>query len=538
MVVVPGNLSDAEKTCGLCHLEEVNAVNNSIMATNSGIVNVDRFIFGEVQSPDDYAHIQDIVHSAADEHLRNLCGFCHLGNEKKVTGPINELSRGGGCNACHLNYSRKALADHIEYKEDSILPKAHPTLDLTITDEHCFGCHSRSGRISTGYEGFHETLLSKDDISDENNKYRVLMDDRVFEYLGEDVHHDRGMNCIDCHGYYDLMGDGTQYMHAADAVKIKCEDCHGDEQRPTGTFDSLNFIQQRIYASRNYSHTDFPMLQTEKGNHALLNTYIDENGSARMVGKNTGKVYDLLPPSQNCTGENGHESLTCSSCHTSWTPQCIGCHVNFDKDVPGYDLLEGRESRGSWIEYVGEFNAGESTLGVKENDSIRQIRNAIPGMIMTLDIESYRKPLEESDTSFFRLFAPAEPHTISATGRSCKSCHNDPVALGYGRGSLSFSETSKRWSFNSEYSHSGDGLPADAWTGFLEERKGLVSTKTGFRPFTVEEQKKILTVGACLTCHEGTSEVMTRSLTMDFSEYLNEVHTSCTTPIFNEKIPD
>ena len=57
-----------------------------------------------------------------------------------------------------------------------------------------------------------------------------------------------------------------------------------------------------------------------------------------------------------------------------------------------------------------------------------------------------------------------------------------------------------------------DGLPADAWIPFLGTRAGMVSTRDDVRPFTVEEQRRILRVGACLTCHPAESAVMRDSV--------------------------
>ncbi len=137
------------------------------MTTNSGIVSVDRFIFGETESPDIHSHIKELEFTAADKHLRDLCAKCHLGNEKTETGPIGEFSFGGGCNACHLNYNELALKQHNDYidskKAEDKLASVHPSLDINITNNHCFACHSRSGRISTSYEGWHETLLDENE---------------------------------------------------------------------------------------------------------------------------------------------------------------------------------------------------------------------------------------------------------------------------------------------------------------------------------------------------------------------------------------
>lgn len=532
MVVIPGNVSSMEKTCGTCHAEAVQNIRASMMTTNSGIVSVDKYIFGERPSPDIPAHMAYIGHSAADEHLRNLCSRCHLGNEKTETGPVDQLSRGGGCNACHLNYTTDGIEAHSAYIRDSShLPQIHPSLDLNITNEHCFGCHSRSGRIATNYEGYHETLLHKDSLQSMEG-YRVLQDDRVFKYIAEDVHHTKGLICIDCHTYSDVMGDGKTYVHEEDAVKISCEDCHSfNEERNTVNVDSLKFIDKSIYNLRGYSHRQF--LITQKDASPLLNTFVKEDNKAFMIGKSNGIEYPLNQPASVCTREFGHKDLTCSSCHSSWAPQCIGCHVDYDPDANGYDLLDKKYIKGSWIEYAGEFLAGPTTLGVSEKNGEREVHSAIPGMIFTLDQTAFPGKML-NDTSFHRLFAPAAPHTTATKGRDCKSCHNNPVALGYGHGKLSFDKSTSEWIFTPKYVNlAQDGLPADAWIGFLQEPMPKTSTRLTFRAFSVKEQKKILTVGACFTCHDQNSELMQQSIHKDFKELLSQMSEQCKVPEFN-----
>ena len=534
MVVIPGNFADMDQTCGLCHAEAMQNIRNSIMSTNSGIVTIDKFIYGEVDSPDGYAHMMEIGHSAGDEHLRNLCAHCHLGNEKTETGPVSQQSRGGGCNACHLNYSESALAAHTLYRSDSILPEAHPSIDLNITDDHCFGCHSRSGRISTNYQGYHETLLKEEGIRGESG-YRVLEDGRVFQYIAEDLHHTSGLSCIDCHGYADVMGDGKLYQHEEDAIKIACEDCHAESFNNTVAYDSLDFTSKRIVGLRKYQHQAEQMLTTAKDNTPILNGYVNSDKEAFLVSKQDRKTHPLLAPSSSCSREFGHKDLTCSSCHTNWAPQCIGCHVDYDGKANGYDLLDKKYVHGSWIEYAGEFLAEAPTLGVRVEEDKKSVEVSIPGMIMTWDKGSHKAGETTGESTFYRLFAPAKPHTTSAEGRTCKSCHSDPVALGYGRGTLEFKVQGKhgQWLFESAYEHlEQDGLPADAWTGFLEEPGELVSTRTNFRPFNVEEQQRMLTVGACLTCHTKASELMINSIHRDFSELLEQMTAECKKPVF------
>ncbi|MCB0749052.1 MAG: hypothetical protein KDC90_16450, partial [Ignavibacteriae bacterium] len=188
MVLIPGNSINSKQTCGQtsCHPGISERIDSSLMSSMSGVISVDKFAFEEINSPNGKFHIEKIGRSASDTHLRNLCASCHLGNEKKEFGPITELSRGGGCNACHLNYSEESKNELRNYqslkteKPDSALLKFHPSLSLNITNDHCFGCHSRSGRISTSYEGWHETSLSTEEVK-KNSKYRLLQDGRIFE---------------------------------------------------------------------------------------------------------------------------------------------------------------------------------------------------------------------------------------------------------------------------------------------------------------------------------------------------------------------
>ena len=532
MVTIPGNASNMEKACGTCHAEAVKNTKASMMTTNNGIVSVNKYIFGELDTPDGFEAMTEIGHSAADEHLRNLCSRCHLGYEKEHTGPVGELTRGGGCNACHLNYSTEGKLSHLSYSKDKRnLPQIHPSLDLNISNDHCFGCHSRSGRISTNYEGYHETLLNKDDMVGVQG-YRTLQDDRVFKYITEDVHHTKGLLCIDCHTYADVMGDGKQYAHEEDAVKISCEDCHGENKSTIG-LESLDATNKRIYNARGYSHPQ--MLATSKENVPLLNTFIDKNGKATLISKKDGMEHVLTTLSSSCAREFGHKDLACASCHTAWAPQCIGCHVDFDKEAEGYDLLTRKYKQGSWIEYAGEFLVGPPTLAISEKEGHREIQTAIPGMIFTLDQSGFEGK-NASDTAFHRLFAPASPHTTAAVGRDCKSCHNNPVALGYGRGKLEFitNEGNPHWTFEAEYANlPQDGLPSDAWYGFLKEAAPKSSTRLTFRAFSVKEQQKVLTVAACLTCHDQSSELMQQSIHKDFKQLLSRITEECRVPVFN-----
>lgn len=542
MILIPGNESNYNRSCGTinCHPAIVQRVPNSIMSTLSGMISVNKFVFEEDNSPDNPYHVKNLGNSAAESHLRNLCVSCHIGNEKTELGPITQLSRGGGCNACHLNYTNEAKSQLSLYTKNiskDTLPLLHPSLSLNITNDHCFGCHSRSGRISTNYEGWHETKLRPDNV-EESDRYRILEDERVFEFVKADVHHVAGMDCIDCHNSYETMGDGNLYSHKEDQVKIECIDCHLTSAPQTANINSFDAESNKIIKLRKINFTGQKFLIGKKSGYPLINTFVDSLNNAKLVTKNRKKTLLLNPPANICTAGKAHKDLSCSSCHTSWVPQCIGCHTEYNPANRSFDLLINKEIKGEWIEHIGDFFAELPTLGVKTKKEVdgretRVIDTFMPGMIMTLDKKNFKN--NNSNTIFKRLFAPTFSHTINRESRDCKSCHNSSLALGYGRGKLNFIISGKtgRWQFIPKYAAiKYDGLPEDGWTGFLKERRDQSATRSNSRPFLIEEQKKILTVGSCLICHKQTSSLIINSLT-HFDSLKQNLSPKCVLPDWN-----
>lgn len=536
MVAIPGNLADARQTCGLCHAQEVDDVHHSLMTTNAGIVAVNRWVFGEQATPDGDTPITAIGHTPADDHLRNLCASCHLGNERTDFGPIDDASRGGGCNACHLNYAPGAVTELAAFLADStVLPRSHPTLDLNITNTHCTGCHSRSGRIAMNYEGWHETQLA---TLPSDGTHRQLSDGRIFRPMAADVHHTAGLSCVDCHTYAEVMGDGQTYAHEEQAVKVACADCHAAGERSGTAVTELAPLYQRIHRLRGFTHER--VLTTAEERIPLVNTYLPGDGAAFLIGKNDGELRPLRAPATVCAGGVGHQTLDCASCHSAWAPQCFSCHTDYDATAPAFDLLTNTDRVGEWREQAGDFRAGPPTLGVYEHDDGARVQPAVPGMIMTLDRSGFAERVAGVPVqTFHRLFAPASPHTTSAAGRDCRSCHNDPVALGYGAGALVYTPEApagQRWRFTPDHAaRPEDGLPADAWIGFLQAPHEPAATRAAFRPFTVREQQRLLTVGACFECHDQASERMQATLLSDFAKQLERLPETCVLPGFSAR---
>lgn len=187
-----------------------------------------------------------------------------------------------------------------------------------------------------------------------------------------------------------------------------------------------------------------------------------------------------------------HARLSCTSCHTSWAPNCFGCHIRYEKTSP---------AGGQWIETEGETLYRPPVLGVTADGRVRPF---VPGMKMTIDRSAFTGKAESPIHRV--LFAPSFPHTIGKQARSCASCHNDSSALGFGEGRLKKSATG--WTFQPDYK-TEHGLPEDAWIlPFKEQTTNQpLSTRVGARPLNPAEQHRILNVGLCLKCHPPTANV-------------------------------
>lgn len=541
MILVPGNLADAPRTCGTagCHPSIVSRIERSIMTTFAGAIAADRLGFGETNHTTPPPHVRELGHTAADSHFRQLCASCHLGQDKVTWGPIGEESRGGGCNACHLVYSPAATESLARYEALPLnqrpdIPQVHPALSLRTDNSSCFGCHSRSGRISTNYEGWHElrTAPTPAELKAAGpGQFRRLDDERVFTRVVPDVHHEAGMACIDCHTANEVMGRGEVVARKSDQSTLRCEDCHTQTltTMPAATIDPET---SRILALRQITLPPGRMLGRTAAGDALINVLVAPDGTGQLQHKGSGKLSPMHAPLPVCAVGAGHERLSCSSCHTAWAPRCADCHTSFDPKAEGFDHLTQRFTQGAWTESSRPFAATLPTLGIQLDAAhpAGVVDTFVPGMIM--EVDRNQDEGSPSNPIFRRWYAHTVAHTIRRESRSCRSCHNDPVALGYGQGTLRYEITGStgHWRFTPVLALSlADGLPLDAWIGFLQTRTGVVSTRPDVRPFTAEEQRRILKVGACLTCHAETDPIMQQAIG-DFAGAINRRSIHCILP--------
>ena len=113
---------------------------------------------------------------------------------------------------------------------------------------------------------------------------------RNIRHFQDDIHHAKGMECIDCHTTMEIMGDGYYYENMYEQIEVSCESCHGsytEKPKTTKAFKEnmvpylkgSSYIDKIEYGSK--------MVLTEKG-RPYSNVYEKDN-KIILMSKRTGK---------------------------------------------------------------------------------------------------------------------------------------------------------------------------------------------------------------------------------------------------------
>ncbi len=475
----PGALDTADRTCGQagCHADQLARVQDSMMATASGIIAVDRFAFGEQALPDGHQTMVELLAdpdpSPAEDHLRHLCAGCHLHTRKDNRDDAVQ-GTGSGCSACH-SAARQGRFD------------AHPSVDLVVPDDRCLGCHSRSGRISLSYQGLSE--VRGRDCADPVE----LHDGRPGCRQPADLHHEAGLSCTDCHLHTELMGDGQRHAHEEDATELRCESCHGPDAAET-TWAAVDDATTRTLL-RQHGEQRPPSERVRTGRRGTPIWNLRPTAEGWALAPKAGGEALAVPqtPADRDHTRAGHARLECSACHSRWVPSCPDCHTRFDPDGKQWDFAAAAETPGRWVEIGEHFGWSQPALGLRANGRIGPM---VPGMIWSLDATATGGARRAG-----RRFAAAEPHTTSRTAWGCADCHASATALGLGSGTLDLDHLAF-----TPMGASSDGVAADGWVRLLPGQPGA-STRQGARSLSADEQRRVLRIGLCLPCHAGDSKI-------------------------------
>ncbi len=527
-----------ESVAGTCHsrresplLNRAHNVPRSLMATNAGIVSILRYQWGLVEQPTPKYAVRSVTDgtvsltrippemtpdgqfSIADSHFRKFCAACHLWTPRHR----EKMGRLDGCPACHAPYEeggRYRGGDPTVNRSEVGHPATHTITNL-IPDERCRACHNRSGRIGLNYHGQMEsaqygTPFVRGGLNDE-----TLSDGRFFLQLTPDIHHEKGMGCIDCHTGQDTMGDGHIYPEMKDQIEVRCEDCHGSYTSgpKTAVVKKDDPVAQALVRSS-------PYVKPADGEVILLTSkgrplpHVSRKGNKFVLtSKLTGKKHpvSIITGKRNGHTIRGHERLECDSCHSAWSPQCYGCHQVLDFGHKGLDHLTGQRTPGRWAEGRTYFRFERNIFGINSRGRVGIL---VPGcQVWNTVVDEQGKVIQPYDSKIMKLksghtsvaMGPIHPHTSRKEVPRCVDCHLDAKALGLGEGRLARADGLKELEAQPVYDSKGSGLKISYPIDSVVDANGTIRQGTSHklaRGFNAEEIKRIVSIGPCLACHD------------------------------------
>jgi hypothetical protein len=462
--------------CLPCHEKEIKWVENSLHGSMAGIINQTRYLWGaqerafpalyglsgsfEPLPEPDSSLYPETTRALVDDFLRRRCLRCHIhapGTEAQG------LYRAAGCAACHMLYNdegRYCGGDRAIDPSKGGYPVTHE-MTRRIPDGQCLHCHNQN-HVGGDYAGLFE--------HDYNRSYRSpIVDGRPaklaygldYHHLSRDVHAERGLWCIDCHGAGHVMGNGTAYGYQMAVPKRSCEDCHGGfgrtaqglAHRPEG------HVNGSAPSSRGRNREGAP----EKSRTSPF--------LSSLVSRSDGREHRVPPfqPDSTAHRVREHARVRCSACHAQWSYQDYGMSVIREDRIDGAkwhrlsqqgdpylekilgravdsgetaypatkDRVSGRLRPGIWS--VGwRFRRWEyMPLGKDDDDRYAILRPLYQYLVSYVDMLG-NVPLdsahpERGDGSGRGwAFMPYVPHTTAPFGRQCDGCHGNRWAVGLG----------------------------------------------------------------------------------------------------------
>ncbi len=480
MVRNPARLEHAAIFCSECHSDILRQIDRSLMQTQSGILNVLQYQWGESRDLNGTRGVQDIARerntsSIAEDHFAKACAACHVDQDEAVFDDP-ATARGGGCSDCHR--LTKTAGEH------------HATYTTRIPNTHCLKCHNRSNRIGLSYEGIFEsegygTPYRHGELGDH------LADGRSYYRLPADVHHrEANMTCIDCHTEKGVMGDGRTHHHMEEAEDVKCRDCHRARLAPPDTLaQTLIGLNEKVPEPARIAYT--------AKMHAPLYHVQEHNGSLTLYRKQDGRPFALPPMSDRPYHTDAiHRRLDCSACHAAWAPSCYGCHEVYFEDGRQFDWIKKEFTKGQWQEYRSFLRFESPSLGIGYNGKVMPFA---PGC-QVIGTRFVNQKIER-----FHAMAMAgwDPHTTQKQSRTCVDCHINPASLGLGRGALDYRDGNITFTpfFDSNRSGMPFGYPIDAFVS-PEGRPFQSTSRQNARGFNRAELHRIVEAYRCILCHD------------------------------------
>ena len=269
----------------------------------------------------------------------------------------------------------------------------------------------------------------------------------------EDIHLEKGMQCIDCHFTQDVHGNGKLYGETRNAVEIGCVDCHGTiyskatlkTSGPASAGDeSSNLLRLRTpFKQARFYWRDGKLFQrsnvTEGMEWEVVQTldtitpgnehYSEKSRLAKTLQKD-GVTWGHVDDMQKMA--HADSRMTCYSCHSSWTTSCFGCHLSMTANQKMPMLHNEGETTRNYTNYNFMVLRDDVYMlgidGTVTGNKIAPVRSACAVVVSSQNANRnwlYQQQQTISAPGFSgQAFSTYVPHTVRAKEtKTCTDCH-------------------------------------------------------------------------------------------------------------------
>jgi hypothetical protein len=350
-----------------------------------------------------------------------------------------------------MPYDNKGLSRSADESIDHGEP-GHPmthTITKANPTEQCLHCHHRGARICLSFTGRSQMpprLPSGPGVPGTtdmkfNGNYHYVDE----ETNPRDIHFERGLDCIDCHTSKEIMGDHNIYGHMDQATRIDCVTCHGSPTSEPTLVDNDGDPLWNVWRNNDGRTAVKGKARNVPGSEPRL---VPTDNIAPRILDVVNPDSESYNPTAACAMDANHikdeGGLECYACHTSWVPNCFGCHFERDETQMGLNLK------------TREYEVGKASTNNKMFVALRhfamgpnrwgKIGPYIVGCHPIADVTApdgskildFVMPSTANGKSGL-AHQPVHAHTIRSVGevRTCAECHRSPTTLGLGSGNYS-----------------------------------------------------------------------------------------------------
>jgi hypothetical protein len=266
----------------------------------------------------------------------------------------------------------------------------------------------------------------------------------------KDIHLEKGMQCVDCHGAQDAHGgaDAKLYTQMRDVIAIRCWDCHGTPVaratlKTSGLTDVVDLTKEQTTFGKPWMERQgAKIIQHSKMKEGLfweVKQVVDSiDPASPAYNAKAAKAMGLRkdgsvgPVANEDNLAHKTNAMECSSCHASWNSGCYGCHLSVRVNTKTKEIHVANEPTRFYTDYFPQLLKAENNMmgisGTRQGNKISPFRPANP-VFITLAERNRNTAVHEQPTISspgFSGFAytPNPPHTIrNRETRDCEDCH-------------------------------------------------------------------------------------------------------------------